>query len=80
MAVINRIAEFHEEIKGWRRDIHAHPETAFGLFPGGGGLWGAWAAEGRLHGLVMEGDWMHVGDPQARDDAEARLAKAAETA
>jgi hippurate hydrolase len=29
MAVINRIAEFHNEIKGWRRDIHAHPETAF---------------------------------------------------
>ena len=29
MAVINRIAEFHEEMKGWRRDIHAHPEVAF---------------------------------------------------
>lgn len=29
MAVINRIAEFHEEIRGWRRDLHAHPETAF---------------------------------------------------
>ena len=29
MAVINRIAEFHDEIKDWRRDIHAHPETAF---------------------------------------------------
>ncbi len=29
MAVINRIAEFHEEINGWRRDLHAHPETAF---------------------------------------------------
>lgn len=29
MAVINRIAEFHEDIKGWRRDLHAHPETAF---------------------------------------------------
>jgi hippurate hydrolase len=29
MAVINRIAEFYDEIKGWRRDIHAHPETAF---------------------------------------------------
>jgi hippurate hydrolase len=27
--VINRIAEFHDEIRGWRRDIHAHPETAF---------------------------------------------------
>ncbi len=29
MAVINRIAEFHDDIKAWRRDIHAHPETAF---------------------------------------------------
>lgn len=60
------------------RPIYTHPETAFGLFPGGGGLWGGWAAEGRLHGLVMEGDWMHVGDPKARDEAEARLARAAE--
>jgi len=22
---------------------------------------------------VLDGDWMHVGDPQARDAAEARL-------
>jgi hippurate hydrolase len=29
MPVINRIAEFHAEMTGWRRDIHAHPETAF---------------------------------------------------
>ncbi len=29
MPVINRIAEFHEDMKGWRRDLHAHPETAF---------------------------------------------------
>lgn len=29
MAVINRIAEFHDEIKGWRRGLHARPETAF---------------------------------------------------
>ncbi len=55
------------------RPIYAHPETTFGLFPGGGGLWGEWAAQGRLHGGVLNGDWMHVGDPQARDDAEARL-------
>lgn len=56
------------------RPIYAHPETAFGLFPGGGGLWGDWSAAGRLHGSVMVGDWMHVGDPAARDAAEARLA------
>ena len=56
------------------RPIYAHDQTAFGLFPGGGGLWGAWIAAGRLHGAVMEGDWMHVGDPGARDTAEARLA------
>jgi hippurate hydrolase len=29
MPVINRIAEFHGEMTQWRRQIHAHPETAF---------------------------------------------------
>lgn len=29
MATINRIAAFHDEMAAWRRDIHAHPETAF---------------------------------------------------
>ncbi|MDB5421921.1 MAG: mannose-phosphate guanylyltransferase [Brevundimonas sp.] len=57
------------------RPIYAWPETTFGLFPGGGGLWGGWAAAGRLHGSVLDGDWMHVGDPGARDEAEARLAR-----
>jgi MurNAc alpha-1-phosphate uridylyltransferase len=31
------------------------------------------ASEGRLGGVVLDGFWMHVGDPQARDDAQARL-------
>ncbi len=29
MAVINRIAAFHEDMIVWRQDIHRHPETAF---------------------------------------------------
>jgi len=29
MPIINRIAEFQEEMSVWRRHIHAHPETAF---------------------------------------------------
>jgi len=29
MPVINRIAEFHSEIAGWRRDFHAHPELQY---------------------------------------------------
>jgi amidohydrolase len=29
MAIVNRIAEFHDDLIQWRRDIHAHPETAF---------------------------------------------------
>ena len=29
MPIINRIAEFHDDMQQWRRDIHAHPETAF---------------------------------------------------
>ena len=38
-------------------------------------IWRRLAAEGRLYGCVLDGDWMHVGDPQARDEAEARLAR-----
>ncbi len=53
------------------RPIYAHPETAFGLFQ----LWVGWAAAGRLAGQVMEGDWMHVGDPDALDAAERRLSR-----
>ena len=29
MPVLNRIAEFHDEIAGWRRDFHAHPEILY---------------------------------------------------
>ncbi len=45
------------------------PEGPFSLFQ----TWMALMAAGRLHGAVMDGDWMHVGDPAARDAAEARL-------
>ena len=48
------------------------PEGPFSL----SGLWRRSAAAGRLYGCVLDGDWMHVGDPQARDEAEARLAQA----
>jgi amidohydrolase len=29
MPVINRIADFEPDMAAWRRDLHAHPETAF---------------------------------------------------
>ncbi len=32
MAIINRIADYHADLTAWRRDIHAHPETAFEEF------------------------------------------------
>lgn len=48
------------------------PDGPFSLSP----VWRRLAAEGRLYGCVLDGDWMHVGDPQARDEAEARLAGA----
>jgi MurNAc alpha-1-phosphate uridylyltransferase len=51
------------------RPIYDRPESAFGLFP----LWVEWAAGGRLAGQVLDGDWMHVGDPAALKAAEARL-------
>ena len=44
-------------------------EDAFSLSK----IWRRLAPENRLTGVLMDGDWMHVGDPQARDEAEARL-------
>jgi len=44
-------------------------EDAFSLAK----IWRQSAPMGRIRGVLMEGDWMHVGDPQARDEAEARL-------
>ncbi len=35
--------------------------------------WRPGAEAGRLHGVVMDGVWMHVSDPAGRDAAEARL-------
>ena len=29
MAIINRIGEFHDEMRAWRQDLHAHPELGF---------------------------------------------------
>lgn len=46
------------------------PDGPFSL----SGFWRRSAAAGRLYGCVLDGDWMHVGDPQARDAAEAKLA------
>ena len=42
---------------------------AFSIYP----TWRRLQAEGRLYGVPMEAFWMHVGDPPARDAAEARL-------
>lgn len=49
--------------------VDAESEGAFSLSR----IWRRLASEGRLHGTVFEGQWMHVGDPEARDFAEARL-------
>jgi MurNAc alpha-1-phosphate uridylyltransferase len=45
------------------------PEGPFSLSR----IWRRLADEGRIHACVMDGFWMHVGDPQSRDAAEARL-------
>jgi len=42
---------------------------AFSIYP----TWRRLQAEGRLYGAAMDAFWMHVGDPAARDEAEARL-------
>lgn len=49
--------------------VDDQPRGAFSIHP----VWGRLQAQGRLYGAVMEAFWMHVGDPAARDAAEARL-------
>ncbi len=44
-------------------------QPAFSIVP----IWHRLQTSGRLHGVVMDAFWMHVGDPAARDAAEARL-------
>jgi len=37
-------------------------------------VWRRLAEQGRLYGQVLDGFWMHVGDPASRSEAEAKLA------
>jgi N-acetyl-alpha-D-muramate 1-phosphate uridylyltransferase len=55
------------------RIVDDEPLEPFGFMR----IWRKLQAEGRLHGAPLGGFWMHVGDPEARAQAEARLAKAA---
>ena len=55
------------------RIVDEEPLEPFGFMR----VWRKLQEEGRLHGAPLGGFWMHVGDPQARDQAEARLARAA---
>jgi len=47
------------------------PDGPFSLTP----LWKHLAADRRVHGVAPEGLWMHVGDPDAKLAAEARLSQ-----
>ncbi|GAB4129673.1 MAG: nucleotidyltransferase family protein [Rhodothalassiaceae bacterium] len=48
--------------------VAAQEETVFSLSR----VWRRSAAEGRLHGLLHDGLWAHIGTPLARDETEAR--------
>ncbi len=52
------------------RIMQGRPEEAFSMTK----VWRELVPKGRVYGLAMETFWMHVGDPQAREAAEARLA------
>jgi MurNAc alpha-1-phosphate uridylyltransferase len=50
--------------------VASGPDGPFGLLP----IWKQLTETGRVHGVSPKGLWKHVGDPQARDAAQARLA------
>lgn len=47
------------------------PDGPFSLTP----LWKTLSTDRRVHGVAPDGLWMHVGDPMAREAAEARLSQ-----
>ncbi|HYI07119.1 MAG TPA: nucleotidyltransferase family protein, partial [Reyranella sp.] len=49
------------------------PDGPFSLLQ----LWHRAEAEGRLHGMIHDGDWFHIGTPQALATAERVLAERA---
>ena len=49
--------------------MKGRPEEPFSMTR----VWRELVPQGRVHGIVMKSFWMHVGDPVARDEAEARL-------
>ena len=53
--------------------IDSEPLQPFSMTP----VWRKLAVEGQLFGAPLGGYWMHVDDPRARAEAEARLASAA---
>jgi MurNAc alpha-1-phosphate uridylyltransferase len=52
-----------------RRLFESSPDGPFSLLK----LWNRAEAAGRLHGLAHDGQWFHVGTPQALADAERAL-------
>ena len=51
--------------------LDEEPDGAFSILP----TWWRLQAQGRLFGVVMDAFWLHVGDPAARDEAEALLSR-----
>jgi MurNAc alpha-1-phosphate uridylyltransferase len=49
--------------------LDGQADPGFSIVP----IWHRLQAQGRLYGAPMDAFWMHVGDPAARDEAEARL-------
>ena len=49
--------------------VYCGPDGPFSLFA----TWMEMTAQGRLYGAAMDGFWMHVGDPHAREAADRLL-------
>ena len=58
MAIKNRFAELHDEIRAWRQDFHQHPEIMFETHRTAG------VVESRLKSLVRM-KWSRVLDARA---------------
>ena len=61
MPVLNRIAAYAEEMKAWRRHLHAHPELAFDICE----RWVPGASEERQWLIRHAVRWVETRPPEA---------------
>ena len=63
MPIVNRVADLHAEITGWRRDLHAHPELQYDVHRTAAGTYTISFTMGVIVPIISGAIWDFTGLP-----------------